>query len=220
MIIQRYPNAYTNALMISTNRPKSIFDIEWLFEKISDMFAFSLDRTLRGNTPEGQEGGADGPVDPLLSNVGWPSFIPKFILTDLGVLSITFVSIFVVNPIMHAIGVGASLGNATRAKLTFSVQYILLAFRVFLKLSYLHLRDLEGLRITNVDVMGIQLSGVKFKYADMIMDRVDNMAKINGLVFDGDIPSGVRDKVRDLFESVLGDNHTDLTRAMWKLLQY
>lgn len=218
-IIQRYPDAYTTALMISTKKTKSLVDIEWLFQKIADLFARSLDETLHDqHQDEGEEDG--DPVEPLLSNVGWPSFIPKFGLKDLGVLSIAFVSIFVVNPIMYAIGVGASLGQATHAKMTFAVQFILLAFRVFLKLSYLHVRDLQGLQIAKIDVKGIPFTGLKFKYADMILNRVENMAKINGLVFDGDIPGEVRDKVRQLFESILGDNHTNLTHALWILLQY
>jgi hypothetical protein len=219
-IIERYPDAYTNALMISTKKIKSMGDIEWLFNKIFDMFAHSLDNTLHEGQKE-YEGDTNGPIfEVLFSNVGWPSFISKFNMERRSVLSIDVVPIFVVNPIMDAIGVGASLGQTSHAKVTFSVQYILLALRVFLKLSYLHLRDLQGLEIADVDVNGIQFSGVKFKYADTIMNRVENMAKINGLVFDGDIPSGVRDKVKNMFESVLGDNHPDLTRAMWKLLQY
>ena len=35
-VIQRYPGAYTSALMISTKKMTNMSDIEWLLRKIAD----------------------------------------------------------------------------------------------------------------------------------------------------------------------------------------
>ena len=212
-IIQRYPDAYTSALMISTKKLTSIFDIEWLFQKIAEYFQRAFNYLLTGACK-------DGKVEPLMAVAGWPSFIPKFSLENLCVLSLSFVMIFVVNPIMYGIRFGASLGPIIKAQMILNVKFILLAFRVFLKLSYLHVRELEGLHLSQIDVYGIEFTGVQFEYADLILTRVQNMAKINGVFVNGDIPGEVKDRVKYLFQSVLGDNRPEMTQALWILLQY